>query len=303
VIHVSVVIVHYNDDRLTNQCLESLAQVSCRHFGINTLVVDNGSKVPFKISKRVNPSKFQVIRSESNLGFTGGNNLGIHLAIEKYNSQYVLLLNNDTTVSKSFIERLLTQIQSDPSIGMVCPKIYFYPGDEYHANSYSKSQKGKVIWYAGATIDWDHLSLSHRGVDELDYGQFDNQSETDFATGCCVLIKRELLEKIGTFDKSFFLYLEDADLSLRAIQAGYKISFCPKAFIWHKNASSSGTGSSIQNYYQTRNKFLFAIKHAGHKSWLNILRLFVRALRSNNHSQRLAAFDVLSNQFGKRSVI
>ncbi len=190
-----------------------------------------------------------------------------------------------------------------PEHGVVCPKIYFYPGDEYH-DSYSRSDRGNVLWYAGGSIDWTSLSAFHRGVDEIDRGHFDALQTTDFATGCCMLIKREALEKVGMFDKRYFLYFEDVDLSARIKDAGYTLGFCSSSHIWHKNAKSSGgSGSQIHNYYIARNRLLFSFQHGSLRNKLLALRVWVTYILSASSLEQQAAIDFALRRFGKQPVV
>jgi len=304
VIHISIIIVHFNQPNLTNLALDSLAKINKKGLKIKTIIVDNASSETYRLPPLLRKSWFEVIRSQSNLGFTGGNNLGLHYAIEKYNSDFVLLLNNDTVVDKDFLVNLLEHAQKHPGHGLISSKIYFYPGSEFHKTSYQAKDKGRVLWYAGGSIDWDHLSFSHRGVDEVDLGQFDHQTESDFATGCTLLIRREVLEKVGAFDKDYFLYDEDLDLCLRARRAGYAIGFCARSKVWHKNAGSTGgAGSMTADYYQTRNRYILIMKHRGIKDWITGLRLMVRDLNSGNKYKIKAAWHFFSGQFGKQPLM
>jgi len=300
-VHISLVIVHYNSDSETRACLKSLSKVKAVGFDFSVIVVDNGSSTAFQYNPR--GLDITTLRSESNLGFTGGNNLGIQYGIEKYNSDYILLLNNDTVVDPNFLKILWKRAESDSEIGFVSPKIYFAPGHEYHLQSYTKEQQGKVVWYAGGGIDWQNLTGFHHGVDEVDYGQFEDQVKSQFATGCCVLIKREVLEKVGVFDERFFLYFEDVDLSVRAFEAGYVIAFEPKAVIWHINAGSSGgSGSPLQQYYQTRNRLLFTAIHGKKRRWLTLLRLISQLVLNGQLAERLAVWHFFLQRFGKQPV-
>lgn len=302
--HISIVIVNYNGDKDTNECLESLAKINTTNFKYDVVVVDNGSSVPYKLPKKLMADNIHVLRSESNLGFTGGNNMGIYQAIEMFNSDYVLLLNNDTLVDENFLRELLVCANKNKEAGLLVSKIYFAKGNEFHKKSYPKSHLGKILWYAGGAIDWQNLITFHRGVDEYDYGQFEDVTESDFATGCSLLIKREVLEKIGLLDKRFFLYLEDVDYSVRAKKAGYKVLFCPDSIIWHKNAGSSGgSGSRVQDYYMTRNLFLFVMKHGGLKQLFIALRLALRYLSFGRPQQRQAVLHAFTNQYGKQTII
>jgi len=301
---VSIVIVNHSGDQLTTDCLDSL--MAAKSFGglLHVLVVDNGSPKNYQLPKRfVNNRSIDVslMRSESNLGFTGGNNMGIHAAIERYNSDFVLLLNNDTTVEPYFLFHLLECARLQPSAGLICPKIYFAKGHEFYPDSYSRTQRGKVLWYAGGSIDWRNLDTFHRGVDEVDVGQFADQQTSDFATGCCLLIRREVLEKIGFLDKKMYLYYEDADWSQKARPFGYTIGYCDKSIIWHINAgSSNGPGSLMQTYYQTRNRLVFFWRYGSNRARVTVLRLSARLLQSGTKTERLAVWHFLTGKRGKQ---
>lgn len=306
---ITIIIVNYDTTNLTLECLQSLLKLERDGFRYNILIVDNGSQKEFKIPHKLNSLKqtyaesIDTIRTEANIGFTGGNNLGMSHAVKFYNPDYFLLLNSDTTVTPSFLKHLYLGIQGEDR-GIATSKIYFEAGKEFHHQSYKKSQKGKVIWFAGGTIDWTNLMAFHRGVDEVDRGQFDQLATTDFATGCCMLIKREVIEKIGILDKRYFLYLEDVDFSIRAIKKGYSLVFCPQAVIFHKNAGSSGgAGSDIHLYYQTRNRLLFFLQHARLRIKITAIRYLFKLLTSSSSIQRQAAFDYIMQRFGKQPVI
>jgi len=302
--HISLIIVNYNTEAETHQCLSSLSRVKLAEAKYQIVIVDNGSREVFGLSKAEQKLPVEVLRSESNLGFTGGNNLGIRHALEKYQSDYILLLNNDTYVEPSFLHSLYRFSRKNPEFGLISPKIYFAKGYEYHQASYTSAERGNVIWYGGGSIDWPNLSCFHRAVDEVDRGQVDTFTTSDFATGCCVFIKREVLEKSGLFDERYFLYLEDVDLSLRAIERGYKIGFCSEAIVWHKNAGSSGgAGSALHQYYQTRNRLFFGLMHGSHRNRLTALSYLFRLLRSEKPAERIAAFDLLLGRLGKRVVL
>lgn len=302
--HISLIIVNYNTEDETHQCLESLSHLKVTDLKYQILIVDNGSREVFSLTKAERKLPVEVVRSESNLGFTGGNNLGITYALEKYHSDYFLLLNNDTYVDPGFMQTMYRYSLKHPEYGLICPKIYFAAGYEYHQASYRPSERGRVIWYGGGSIDWPNLLCFHRAVDEVDEGQVDDLMTSDFATGCCILIKREVLEKSGLFDERYFLYLEDVDLSLRAIEHGYQIGFCAEAVIWHKNAGSSGgAGSGLHQYYQTRNRLLFGFMHGTNRQRLTTLSYLVRLLRSSQSAERIAATDLVLGRLGKRVVI
>jgi GT2 family glycosyltransferase len=300
--HISVILVNYNSQEDTSECVRSLLDIDTTGFELSVLIVDNGSTQPYELPRipHARKDQFLVIRNDANLGFTGGNNQGIYHAIERFNSEFVLLLNNDTIVDRGFLREMLVFMRGHEEVGICSPKIYFAKGDQYH-DKYEKIDDGNIIWYAGGAIDWDHLHAFHRGVDEIDRGQFDDLTTSDFATGCCMLINREVLEKIGLFDKHYFLYLEDVDLCMRAVSQQYEIGFVPSAKIWHKNArSSGGSGSITQDYYVTRNQLYFTFHHGTLLNKLTAIRIAWGALNSGSHEKRLAIFHALTGQFGKQ---
>jgi len=301
---ISIIIVNFNTFRDTLQCLESLQKIDAEDFNYNVIVVDNGSTEKLDLPLRVLTDKVEVLRTEANIGFTGGNNLGISHAVKEYNPDYFLLLNSDTTVEPDFLQNLYQDLKNNSQAGIASSKIYFYPGKEFHQQSYSTKQQGQVLWYAGGSIDWLNLQAFHRGVDELDRGQFDQQTASEFATGCSLLIKREVTEKVGILDKKYFLYLEDVDYSLRVKQHGYQILFSPSSIVYHKNAGSTqGAGSQIHQYYQSRNRLFFFMKYGSWRQKITIMSLFFRWLVTGTQIQKKAVLDYLLGRMEKQPVI
>jgi len=293
---ISIVVLNYNGYKDTIECLESLNQLEKDNHEVEIIVVDNHStdNSP-KILSKIKGIKF--IENTQNLGYSGGNNVGIRKGLED-RADYILILNNDTTVDS----RLLVNLLSSPRVNdIICPKIYFSKGFEFHKKRYKENELGKVIWYVGAKIDWQNIIGVHRGVDEVDKGQFSKREQIDLATGACFLAKREVFEKIGFFDEKYFLYLEDMDFCVRAKRANFKIVFEPSAIIWHKNAGSSGSGSDLQDYFITRNRLLFALKYAKLRTKIAVLRHVISQIA--NPTKRKAFFDFLVCNFGKGSFI
>ena len=196
---------------------------------------------------------------------------GIKKAVEN-GADFVLTLNNDTIVDKNLITHLIGAADKHKDAGILSPMIYFYPGFEYHKNKYSDREKGRVVWYAGGVIDWDNVLASNYGVDDTDIGQYEKVHEIDFATGACMMIRREIIENVGLFDEKFYLYLEDADLSRRAIRSGYQLKVVPDSIIWHVNSGSSGVGSNLHDYFLTRNRLLFTYRYAGFRTKFAVFR-------------------------------
>lgn len=300
--HISLILVNYNSADLTKMCLKSLQNLKAESFEYSVIVVDNASQEPFKLPAKLKEDHIRVIRSQSNLGFTGGNNLGITYAAEHHDPDYICLLNNDTTVDPNFLENLYQCLASKEKGGMVSPKIYFAKGYEYHSQAYDKNELGQVIWYGGGSIDWKNLIAFHRGVDEVDRGHLDQIVKTDFCTGCCILISRELLETVGMLDDKFFLYYEDADLSIRARKKGYHVLYCPEGRIWHHNGGSSGgAGSSLHTYYQTRNRIFLSLRHGSWRIRLTTLNFALRTLLKGLAIERQAVFHALIGNMGKQA--
>lgn len=299
--HISIILVDYNSADLTKMCLKSLQTVKTDGFNYSVIVVDNASQKPLRLSRSLQAKNVHLIRSESNLGFSGGNNLGVTYAAEHYNPDYICLLNNDTTVDPRFLIHLYRQIKKEDAGAMITPKIYFAKGYEYHQEAYKKDQLGNIIWYGGGAIDWPNLIAFHAGVDEVDRGQLDKTTKTDFCTGCCILISREILETVGLLDDKLFLYFEDVDLSLRAQHKGYKTLYCPDSVIWHHNGGSSeGSGSPLHTYYQTRNRIFMGLKYGSWRMRLTSLFFALRKIMNGNPVERKAAFHVLTGKMGKQ---
>jgi len=290
---IAVIVLNYNGWENTLECVESLKNARNSKVGMEIIVVDNNSTDSSKQHLN-NIQDITLIQNEDNLGYSGGNNVGIKYALDK-NFDFVLLINNDTYVGKNFFRGLYQGLEI---ADILSPKIYFAPGYEFHKSRYHKTDLGNVIWFSGGKIDWQNVMGFHMGVDEIDNGQFAESREIDFATGACMLVKTKVFKRIGLLDEKYFLYLEDMDFCVRAKKAGFSIVFFPKATLWHKNAASvGGSGSSLQDYYITRNRLLFAFKFASLKTKLAVLKQTM--LQTNARPKRLALFDFLTLRFGR----
>lgn len=299
--HVAIIIVNWNGREDTVECLTSVNKLKTDKADVRTIVVDNGSADD---SVAIIKEKFpwvEVVENHKNLGFSGGNNIGIRSALAA-GAQYVWLLNNDTVVDEESLGWLLGAI-GVMTIGVAGSKIYFYPGREFHKERYQKSERGKVLWYAGGLIDWKNMYASHRGVDEIDRGQYEEVVETEFVTGCSMLVKREVFEKIGLLDERFFLYLEDLDFCLRAKRAGFKLIYTPSSKLWHKNAGSTDRpGHALHQYYFTRNRLLIGMRYAPLRTKFALIRESLGFLLSEDEVKRRAVVDALSGRFGERYI-
>lgn len=296
---IFIIIVHYKGKKFTRQCLQSVEELKTFGFKLKTMVINNNPQESLKDLEGKFP-KFTFHETKENLGFVGGNNLGIKKALED-GADYVFLVNNDTTLNPNILIHLIKVAEKRKKAGILGPKIYFAPGYEYHYDRYKKSERGKVFWYAGGEIDWANVITQHRGVDKVDKKQYDQIEETDYISGCGMFIKREVLKKIGLLDKKYFLYYEDSDFSVRAKKAGFKLLFTPQAKMWHFNAASSEVGGSLHDYYITRNRLLFGMRYAPLRAKIALFRWGVSRLIVGRPWQKIAFRDFLIGRFGKGS--
>jgi len=236
---VSIVSVNYDQPQVTCEMLESLRLVTYSNFEI--LIVDNASptKSPDIIKEKY--PEVQLIVSEKNLGFAGGNNI----AIKQTKGDYILLLNNDTEVKPDFLESLVELMESDKKIGIASSKIlYFY--------------EDNMIQYAGiAALNPITSRGESDGDKEIDNGQYNEVKETYYPHGACMMIRKSVVEEIGLLYEGYFLYYEEYDFADRVRQAGYKIYFQPNSCILHKESISTGKNSPLKTYYLNRNRVLF----------------------------------------------
>lgn len=296
---VAIIILNWNGKEETLSCLSSVSKLKKTNCVIAPVVVDNASTDDSVAVIRNDYPEITLLENTDNLGFAEGMNTGIRYAMEK-KYDYVMILNNDTVLDEHLVVELVEMCENHPKAGIISPKIYFYPKTEFHYDRYKEKDRGKVLWYAGGVIDWKNIIASHRGVDDVDTGQFDKEESIDFATGCCMLIKREVFDVVGLFDNDYFLYYEDNDFSLRVKRYGFQILFAPKAILWHKNAvSSGGSGSKLQDYYITRNRLLFASKYASIRARLAVFREGLKLLITGRDAQKNGAKDFFLGKFGK----
>ena len=244
---LSIVTVNYNGLKDTCALIESIPF----NENMEVIVVDNASKQDeANIIKKQFP-QVKVVRSEKNLGFAGGNNLGIKEAKGKY----LFLINNDTVFKEFNIEPLIKRLDSSPTIGIVCPKIRFAWGTN-------------PIQYAGYT-PLSKITVRNQsiGFGEDDKGQYDTAHPTPYAHGAAMLIKREAIEKVGLIPDDYFLYYEEIDWSMIFTRAGYEIWYDPACTIYHKESQSTGQDSPLRTYYITRNRLLLV-----KRNWQNVYK-------------------------------
>lgn len=298
---VSIIILTTNALAMIKEQLLDVAKLDPGNLDLECLVVDNGSgdgtEKEIKNYKLPN-MKYRFIQSGANLGFAGGNNVGIKDCLKR-KIDYIILMNDDLIIPKEIVTKMVNFMVKNPEVGIMSPKMYFAKGFEFHKDRYKSEGKGKVIWYAGGILDWDNIYSSHRGVDEVDKGQYENTEETDFCNGACVIIRRKVFESVGLLDDSFFLYWEDADFSIKAKRKGYKIYYYPKTCMWHKvSASTGGSGSPTNDYFLTRNRFTFAMRYAKLRTKFAVFRDTIRLIFIGRTWQKWGAIDALLGRHG-----
>ena len=207
---------------------------------MEVIVIDNASEQDEASIIAQRFPYIKTIRSGKNLGFAGGNNIGIKEA----KGQFLFLINNDTVFKEFNIEPLIKRLESSPNIGIVCPKIRFTWG-------------AKPIQYTGYT-PLSKIAVRNQaiGYGEEDKGQYDAPHPTPYAHGAAMLIKREAIEKVGLMPEDYFLYYEELDWSMMFTRAGYNIWYDPACTIYHKESQSTGQNSPLRTYYITRNRLL-----------------------------------------------
>jgi GT2 family glycosyltransferase len=256
---VGVVLVNWNSFQLTSDCIQSLQNSSIPPWKI--IVVDNASADGSgEIIAKTHPTVHMILNSE-NLGFTGGNNIGIeHLM--SCGADFVWILNNDTVVDVNCLEVLLREMDNSPELSACSAKILFHDVPD-------------TIWYAGGIVDRNKLTHWHTGEHEKDLGQYDTKSDVSFLSGCCILARASTIKNIGLFDDSFFAYMEDVDWSIRATKSGCILRYVPEAKLWHKVSSSfkkTKTGSSKDRsssfvVYLYQRNIIFIIRKHSINSW------------------------------------
>lgn len=246
-IELSIITVNYNGLKDTCALIDT---IPFDEYSLEVIVVDNASKEDEASVIAERYPQVKVIRSEKNLGFAGGNNLGIKAAQGKY----LFFINNDTVLfrgkeqkvrGKKTLQPLIDRLESSDTIGMVCPKIRFAWDDS-------------PIQFAGytplTTITMRNRSI---GFGEKDKGQYDTPHSTPYAHGAAMMVKREAIERAGMMPEDYFLYYEELDWSMMIRRAGYDIWYEPAVTIYHKESQTTGQNSPLRTYYITRNRLLF----------------------------------------------
>ncbi len=260
---IYIIILHYGDIKDTVTCLDSISKLSLTGHITKTILIDNNSKSKIQNAKlQFKIQNLRIITNKKNLGFAAGINIGIREALNDKRAKYFLILNNDTILQKDFFSKLLKN-QTD----ITAPVIKFK-----FNNKWIYDYGGKINWWTGRT---KHIERSSKP-------KIQNSKQIghiDYVSGCCMLVKREVFEKIGLFDNRFFFYFEDVDFCVRATKLGFHISVCEDSYIYHKLGASIGRWSSKAILYNLYSNLLFINKHLGFRRPFGYLYLFILAIK------------------------
>ncbi len=252
---VSIIIINFNGLEDTIECLESLREIRYPNYQI-TLVDNASAGDDIDVLKTKYGNWIEIIKNKENLGFAGANNVAIKNVLNG-NFDYILFLNNDTIVQPIFLDHLVAAAQNYPEVGLLTPKICYY-------------STPNRIWMAGGCLNRIRATGCSIGEGK-NKRRYNRDRYVTFASGCCILARKAVFKKIGLWDENYFLYLEDVDLSKRALSGGFKILYVSKSIIYHKvNITSKKISVVLPLYYATRNRFYFSRKLLGRWFYLSL---------------------------------
>lgn len=265
---VAIIILNWNNPSDTIACLDSVQRLEYANYRV--LVVDNGSIDDSVIRIRTAHPDIEIIETGENLGYAGGNNVGVRNALE-HQADYICILNNDTIIARDSLMLMVNEAESAASIGVVGPRIHF-------------CEPSNMIFSEGSWIDWRRGTIHHHAFgqlkDETQPQPAKKPKDVDFIIGCCVLFKRSVLETIGLLNTRYYLNYEDVDWCVRAMRAGYRVRYVPQAVLWHHVSATLGQASPQNTYYMTRNSLLFFSTRApGIWKCLSVVQILCRTLR------------------------
>lgn len=246
----SIITINYHQPDITIDLLKSIAK-SYSPNKVEVVIVDNGAVKNMELIFQPHFQNIKYIQSKKNLGFAGGNNLGIKQA----KGDYLFLLNNDTEIPEGCIETMIAEMESNDDIGLLSPLLLYYDQPD-------------IIQYAGYT-PLNYLTGRNACIGQFDKntGQYNNISyQTGFCHGAAVMCRKTDLQNAGLMDENYFLYYEELDWCEKFKRIGKQIWFTGKTFVYHKESMSVGKASPVKTYFNTRNRMLFIRKNTG---WLN----------------------------------
>ncbi len=276
---VYLIILNWNGQQDTLACLVSTQSID--YPALNIVVVDNGSRDDSVNAIQVAFPEVTVLETGANLGYAGGNNVGIRHALAQ-GAEYVFVLNNDTTVAPDIIRQFLRVAQSKPDAAFISPRIY-------------EADRPNTIYYDGGMWDWQTQCVRLLGKGNEDIGQAGvSARETEIIHGCAVFFPVTTMSRIGLIDERFFLLFEETDWSFRAREAGLRNYVAPAAKVWHKGAASfGGRDTPLRHYFHTRNYLLWGERHLGRAAFYRLLagRIFQDLFKFSQATVNLSLAD------------
>jgi GT2 family glycosyltransferase len=242
--HISIIVVNWNNASDSIACIASLRKIQYASFDI--ILVDNGSHDGSADAICETAQDITCLRNDRNLGFAGGNNVGIEYALAQ-GTDAVLLLNNDTIVDPEILNAFDEASDAQSDVGFLAAKIYYHDDPTR-------------LWMGLPHWNPDACRFEHDGINEIDDGKrFTTITEVAYACGCALFAPATTLRRIGLMELSYFCYFEEVDWCLRAADQGLRSYYVPNAKVWHKvSATSGGNQAPIIKYYRTRNQLLLA---------------------------------------------
>lgn len=289
--NIYIIIVNYNGWKDTIECIHSLRRIYSDT--INLVIVDNKS-VDTSVShiEKELDDHTKLLKSDENRGFSAGNNIGIRYALSQ-NAKYILLLNNDTLVEEDFITPLVQFASRHSDCGIISPRIYY-------------NRDKDLIWYDGGTFHYHTCRAEHYRINTK-ISTAKGINESNFVSGCCMLIPAEVIKKVGLMDEDFFLYVEDTEYCLRVMKMGYKLFWDASHCIYHKVSVSTGKISGLSQYYEIRNRRLLAKKYLNFAQRISTIfyniPFYTHKLVTGQYRLKylvLAILDDYKKQYGKR---
>ncbi len=262
---ISIISVNFNGLEDTLEMIDSV--ISNISLSYEIIIVDNASCGNQAEEVKARHPQVVTIRSETNLGFAGGNNLGIKAA----KGNYLFFLNNDTVIKDDSLQYLVERLESSSRAGAVSPKIRFAWGNS-------------PVQFAGYTV-LSGITLRNFliGFMKPDDGSYDTPALTPYIHGAAFMVKREVIERAGVMPELFFLYYEELDWSERMRAAGYELWYEPRAVVYHKESRSTGIVSPLKVFYMTRNRLVYAVRNRkGIKCIMSIIYQILIAVPKQN---------------------
>jgi hypothetical protein len=260
-----IVVLNWNGLSDTLACLESLRHLNYGRRRI--IVVDNGSSdgSAAALRRTVSSPEIELIEAGRNLGYAGGNNLGIRHALER-DADFVLVLNNDTTVDPALLDELIAAAERNPAAGCFAPWIFYMHDPER-------------LWFTRAEWARQDSAFTAPGKGRLVSELAIEPAPTEYVCGAALFFRAGVARQIGMLDERFFLVYEDSDWCFRAHRAGYECVTVPTARVWHKVGTSFGSEASpLRTYFSSRNKLLWAEKNVSRGEWWEIVLAGLRRL-------------------------